>query len=57
MHWYDEKIRALLDVAEENYTSVSWYVFTDHGMHSITETHNLIADIEALGLEWRPWFT
>ncbi len=52
MQEYDEKIRALLAAAEENYTEVSWYVFTDHGMHNVTESHDLIADIEALGLEW-----
>ncbi len=52
MEWYDEKIRALLDAAEENYSEVAWYVFTDHGMHNVTESHNLMADIEALGLEW-----
>lgn len=50
--WYDEKIRALLDAAAANYREVSWYVFTDHGMHNVTETYDLVSDIEALGLEW-----
>ena len=52
MQWYDDKIRALLNAAEENYEAVSWYVFTDHGMHNITESYDLIAEIEQLGLEW-----
>ncbi|RKX47338.1 MAG: hypothetical protein DRP64_01385, partial [Verrucomicrobia bacterium] len=52
MHWYDGKIRSLLDAAEENYEEVSWYVFTDHGMHNVTEGYDLIADIEVLGFEW-----
>jgi len=52
MEWYDHKIRALLDTAEENYEEVSWYVFTDHGMHNVTENYDLIADLETLGLEW-----
>jgi predicted AlkP superfamily pyrophosphatase or phosphodiesterase len=52
MQWYDDKIRALLDAAEENYEEVSWYVFTDHGMHNVTESCDLIADIEALDLKW-----
>ena len=52
LHWYDGKIRALLETAGENYHEVSWYVFTDHGMHNVTEGYDLIADIEALGLEW-----
>ena len=52
MQWYDGKIRALLDAAEENYEDVSWYIFTDHGMHNVTGIYNLVSDIEALGLEW-----
>jgi len=52
MQWYDGKIRALLDAAEENYHEVSWHVFTDHGMHNVAEGYDLVADIESLGLEW-----
>jgi predicted AlkP superfamily pyrophosphatase or phosphodiesterase len=52
MQWYDTEIRALIDAAEENYEDVSWYVFTDHGMHNVTESHDLISDIENLGLKW-----
>ncbi len=52
MQDYDIKIRTLLAAAEENYEEVAWYVFTDHGMHNVTESYNLIADIEALGLGW-----
>ncbi len=52
MRWYDGKIRALLAAAEENYREVAWYLFTDHGMHNVVGTHDLVADIEALGLEW-----
>jgi predicted AlkP superfamily pyrophosphatase or phosphodiesterase len=52
LHWYDDKIRALLDAAGENYEEVSWYIFTDHGMHNVTEGYDLAADIKALNLEW-----
>ncbi len=52
MEWYDGKIRALLDAAEENYNEVSWYVFTDHGMHNVNEAYDLKTDIDALRLEW-----
>jgi predicted AlkP superfamily pyrophosphatase or phosphodiesterase len=52
LEWYDLKIRTLLDAAGENYREVSWYIFTDHGMHNVTETYDLISDIEALGLTW-----
>jgi len=52
LEWYDDRIRTALDAARENYNDVSWYVFTDHGMHNVTETYDLISDIESLGLEW-----
>jgi len=52
LKWYDERIRQLLDSANANYEDVSWYVFTDHGMHDIKEGYNLPADIEKLGLKW-----
>lgn len=52
MLWYDGKIRALLDAVDENYNEVSWYLFTDHGMHNVTDSYDLMADIETLGLEW-----
>ncbi len=52
MKWYDEKLRVLITTAEENYEEVNWYLFTDHGMHNITQAYDLIPDIEALGLEW-----
>lgn len=50
--WYDAQIRAILAAAEANYREVSWFVFTDHGMHNVTGTHDLMADIAALGLRW-----
>jgi predicted AlkP superfamily pyrophosphatase or phosphodiesterase len=52
MAWYDERIRSVLGAAGENYREVSWYVFSDHGMHNVTEGYDLMADIDTLGLEW-----
>lgn len=52
LEWYDAKIRALLNAAEENYNELAWYIFTDHGMHNVAEAYDLAADVEALGLEW-----
>ena len=52
LEWYDEKIRSLLAAAEENYNDVSWYVFTDHGMHNVVDSYDLAEDIASLGLEW-----
>ncbi|QHI68227.1 alkaline phosphatase family protein [Tichowtungia aerotolerans] len=52
IHWYDKQLEQLIQTAEEHYEEVAWYVFTDHGMHDITEGYNLIADIQATGLRW-----
>jgi len=52
IHWYDQQLRKLITEAEERYEEVAWYVFTDHGMHNITEGYDLIADIERTGLRW-----
>lgn len=52
IHWYDEQLETLIATAEEQYEEVAWYVFTDHGMHDITEKTDLIAEIEATGLRW-----
>lgn len=50
VRWYDTRLRELLAAAETAYAEVPWYVFTDHGMHNISATHNLPADVERLGL-------
>jgi hypothetical protein len=52
MKWYDIQIRNLISFARENYDEVAWYLFTDHGMHKVTGTCDLISDIETLGLTW-----
>lgn len=52
MHWYDDRIRALIGLAEQRYDEVAWYVFTDHGMHDIIDTCDLESQIEELGLKW-----
>ncbi|MEI6890817.1 MAG: alkaline phosphatase family protein [Pontiella sp.] len=53
MQWYDRKFRALIQAAEANYETVSWYVFADHGMHNVTGSYDLMADIQALELQWK----
>ena len=52
MQWYDRKFRELINAAAANYTEVAWYVFTDHGMHNVTDSYDLISDIQALKLKW-----
>ncbi len=52
MQWYDQQFRKIISAAESNYDDIAWYVFTDHGMHNVVESYNLISDLEALGLKW-----
>ena len=52
LRWYDARIRETIAAAEASYERVSWYVFTDHGMHNTTAGYDLIADVERLGLEF-----
>lgn len=51
LHWYDQQIRDTIATAEAAYEEVSWYVFTDHGMHNTTGAYDLISDVQKLGLE------
>jgi predicted AlkP superfamily pyrophosphatase or phosphodiesterase len=48
--WYDHNIRQILKLARKNYDPVHFYVFSDHGMTSITEDYDLMAEINRLGL-------
>jgi predicted AlkP superfamily pyrophosphatase or phosphodiesterase len=52
MQWYDQQLREVLATAEKNYEEVAWYLFTDHGMHNVTSSYDLISDIQALELKW-----
>lgn len=52
LRWYDGQIRETIAAAEASYERVSWYVFTDHGMHNTSGGYDLIADVERLGLEF-----
>jgi len=47
---YEERLRLLLDVAEEHYKEVRLYVFSDHGMANCDQLLNLKASIEELPL-------
>ncbi len=52
VRWYDERIREVIAAAEKAYDEVSWFVFTDHGMHNTTGEYNLMRDVEGLGLRY-----
>jgi len=50
--WLDQEIRAIYHKAKEKYDEVSLYVFSDHGMADVTAGHDLISDIDSLGLKY-----
>ncbi len=52
LRWYDRQVRETIAAAEADYEDVSWYVFTDHGMHNTTGGYDLIADVQRLGLAY-----
>ncbi len=52
MQWYDDQFRQLIAAAEQHYEEVSWYIFTDHGMHNVTDSYDLMSDIQSLELKW-----
>lgn len=52
VRWYEERVRDLIATAQASYEEVSWYVFTDHGMHNTTGEYDLERDIVALGLTY-----
>jgi predicted AlkP superfamily pyrophosphatase or phosphodiesterase len=52
VRWYDVNVREIISVAEAAYGNVSWYVFTDHGMHNTTGAYDLAGDVERLGLRY-----
>ena len=49
---YHIKIKELLDSAKNNYDDVNIYVFSDHGMHDVIKSFNLIEHIEKLDLNF-----
>lgn len=49
---YDTIIRNAVSLAKKYYEEVNFYVFSDHGMHDVTETLNLQNLIERLQLSY-----
>ncbi|MGV3526674.1 MAG: alkaline phosphatase family protein [Candidatus Sericytochromatia bacterium] len=52
LRWYEQELRSLLALAREHYDDVSFYAFSDHGMHDVLGSINLIQTIEATGLRY-----
>jgi hypothetical protein len=50
VRWYDREVRRAIEAAQRTYGEVSWYVFTDHGMHNSDQQYDLMGDIARLGL-------
>lgn len=48
--WYEEKLRRIHQAAKARWGRVRMHVFSDHGMTRIAGTHDLITDVERLGL-------
>ncbi|MDX6765628.1 MAG: alkaline phosphatase family protein [Candidatus Methylacidiphilales bacterium] len=57
VRWYDGQIRALVAKARRSYDEVPFWVFTDHGMHDVTDTVDLQKEIVATGLVYGKDFT
>jgi len=52
IHWYEEQVRKILQLACEHYDEVSLAVFSDHGMTDIVGECDLIREVEALPVEF-----
>lgn len=52
LRWYESEISRLVEIAHKKYGKVQIALFSDHGMHEVTWTIDLIALIEALPLRY-----
>jgi hypothetical protein len=57
VRWYDGQIKALVENARQHHDEVPFWVFTDHGMHGVTDTVDLQREIAATGLVYGKDFT
>jgi predicted AlkP superfamily pyrophosphatase or phosphodiesterase len=49
IRWYEQQLRAVLELTRQKYAQVRVYVFSDHGMTDTVGDVDLIARIDALG--------
>lgn len=52
IRWYENQMLDVISLARKRYDTVNIYVFTDHGMTDITETCDLIPQIDRLKLKF-----
>jgi len=50
--WYEEQLNIIQDYASDYFDDIRMHVFSDHGMKDVTESHDLMNDIEELGLAY-----
>ncbi|MDX9720451.1 MAG: alkaline phosphatase family protein [Myxococcota bacterium] len=49
---YEQALKRLQEHATQRYGAVRIFVFSDHGMNDVTQSADLMARIDMLGLEW-----
>ncbi|AQQ08943.1 Type I phosphodiesterase / nucleotide pyrophosphatase [Sedimentisphaera cyanobacteriorum] len=52
IRWLEEQVSEVKKLAEEKYDEVAFYTISDHGMANVTESVDLISQIETLGLSF-----
>ncbi|NCA80062.1 MAG: hypothetical protein EOM76_07755 [Sphingobacteriia bacterium] len=52
LHWLEKQIASLFNYANRLYDDVSLYVISDHGMAPVTDTYDLMKDINQMGYEY-----
>ncbi|NRB41073.1 MAG: alkaline phosphatase family protein [Pseudomonadales bacterium] len=50
IHWLEEQVRDVYELACQHYDQVSLYVISDHGMANVSGSVDVIKQIESLGL-------
>ena len=52
VRWLEEEVRKVYQLALENYDDVAFFAISDHGMANVTDSVDLISQIEALELKF-----
>ncbi|HZD36615.1 MAG TPA: alkaline phosphatase family protein, partial [Nitrososphaeraceae archaeon] len=52
LSWYENELRHLMEVAQENYQEVRMNIFSDHGMTDTIDTRDIMQIVEDLGLAY-----
>ncbi len=52
IHWLEQQVRQINELAKEHYDEVALYAISDHGMANVVGSVDLISKIEASGLKF-----